>query len=208
MSVSAQLLQRRLSERLDQESHTWIDQIVTGAQRISRLLNGLLQFSRIGETAANESTRVNATSAAKEALADLQALIEETQADIFVDSLPSVMSEHALVCQIFQNLIANSLKYRTPTCVPKIRISAACKDGMCTFAVKDNGIGIAAEHHERIFLPFKRLHGAEIAGTGIGLATCKRIVERYGGRIWVESAEGEGCTFYFSLPVARESSHA
>ena len=113
------------------------------------------------------------------------------------------MAEPLHLRQVFQNLIGNSIKYRRPDVDPEIQISAKKDGDFWQFCVQDNGIGIAAEHHDQVFLPFKRLHGSDIAGAGIGLATCKRLIERYGGRIWIESEENRGAVFYFSLPAEK-----
>jgi len=122
--------------------------------------------------------------------------------------LPMMTVDAARMSQVFQNLVGNALKYHAKEVAPRVHVSAQPERGQWVFAVRDNGFGIAPQYHEKIFTPFKRLHGAEFAGAGIGLATCKRIVEHYGGRIWVESHPGEGSTFYFSLPAAEGTAHA
>jgi len=208
ITVYVQMLQRRLEGQLDTLSDTYITQVVNGAHRISRLMDGLLQFSRIGEIEAVEPCRVDAEPAFREAIDDLQIAIREAGAVVEHELLPSVMADDTHVRQLFQNLVGNALKYTRPSATPRIRISAQREGSLWVFAVHDNGIGIAPKHQEQIFLPFRRLHGSEIPGAGIGLATCKRIVERYHGRIWVESSEGEGSTFYFSLPAAEEGFRA
>ena len=134
----------------------------------------------------------NAEVAFIEALQDLQITIRGAGAKVDHDPLPSVKADHTALSQLFQNLISNAIKYRKNDISPEIQISAARDGDKWIFSVTDNGIGIASEHFEQIFVPFKRLHGADVTGTGIGLATCKRIVERYGGRIWVESEPQTG----------------
>lgn len=205
--VYVDMLQRGLGQHLDEQAKTFMTHVVNGAQRISRLIEGLGEFSRVGEMDTAEPSTVNAEAALREALDDLQIAIAEAGASISSDPLPPVVADHTHVCQLFQNLIGNSLKYTKPDSPAKIHVSAHREGSLCVFAVKDNGIGIAPQHQTRIFLPFKRLHGAEIAGAGIGLATCQRIVERHGGSLWVESEEGEGATFYFSLPAAESPVH-
>ena len=204
MTVNVQMLERKLAEELDEESRGYISNVVKGGERISRLIDGLLEFSRLGEVDTSDRVPVNAESALKEALDNLQIVVGETKATVLYNGLPVVMADQVHLCQLFQNLVGNALKYRKPQLPPEIRISAAREGSTWMFAVQDNGIGVAPEHHTSIFVPFKRLHGSEVAGAGIGLATCKRIVERYGGRIWIESKEGEGSTFRFTLSGAEE----
>lgn len=207
ISVYVALLERRLGDHLDEQAKTFMTYVVKGAQRISRLIDGLGQFSRVGEFDDAEPSIVDSDAALREALEDLQIAIAEAGADISYDHLPLVAADHTHLCQLFQNLVGNGLKYSKPNSRPKIHISVESEGPLYVFAVKDNGIGIPPQHQAKIFLPFKRLHGAEIAGAGIGLATCKRIVERYGGTLWVESIDGEGSTFYFSLPAAEGPVH-
>ena len=125
--------------------------------------------------------------------------LDESNATLTVDELPRVRAHEAHMVSLFQNLIANSIKYRSDA-PPQIHLTVNEVDGMHRFAVSDNGIGIQPEYHGKIFMAFKRLHGNNIPGSGIGLAICKRVVERYGGRIWVESEAGKGSTFLFTLP--------
>jgi light-regulated signal transduction histidine kinase (bacteriophytochrome) len=137
------------------------------------------------------------------ALADLASRIEESGAIVTHDSLPTVVGEEISLGMLFQNLIGNAIKYRRTGVPPRIHVSAQIRDGVWKFSVRDNGMGIEPRFLEAIFAPFKRLHGAEYPGTGIGLTISQRIVERYGGRIWVESNYGEGAVFYFTLPVRK-----
>jgi PAS domain S-box-containing protein len=204
MTAYVQMLQRRVGHQLDEESRSYIARVVNGGERISRLIDGLLEFSGLGALDGDKPKRVSAEAALSEALGNLQVLTAETKASVTHQALPDVVADPVHLCQLFQNLVGNALKYRTPDIAPEIRISAE-KDGLnWLFAVQDNGIGVDPKHFGQIFMPFKRLHGSEISGAGIGLATCKRIVERYNGRIWLESQERKGSTFYFTLPSANE----
>jgi len=145
---------------------------------------------------------VDAQSALHGALSNLGGAIAESRAEIDSDPLPSLSVHTAHVQQLFQNLISNAIKYRSPGVGPVVRIRVKRQNGTYLFSVSDNGIGIEAQYRERIFGLFKRLHTADkYSGTGIGLAICQRIVERYHGRIWVESEPGRGSTFFFTLPV-------
>jgi signal transduction histidine kinase len=202
--IYAQMLERKLEQRLDSEAAGYLGHITKGALRIGRLADGLLDFSRLGELDRMRHGAVDSDVALKEALDVLHIAIKESSAQIHYGHLPKVRGDHAHIYQMFQNLIANALKYHAPNSTPQINISAVRKGAEWIFAVQDNGIGIAPKHHQHIFIPFKRLHGPDVTGAGIGLATCKRIVELYGGRIWVDSAEGAGSTFYFSLPAVEE----
>jgi two-component system, chemotaxis family, sensor kinase Cph1 len=133
-------------------------------------------------------------------VSNLRAAIEETGAAVSWDALPSVLADDTQLTQLFQNLIGNALKFRSAS-VPRIHVFVSAKEGQWHFMVRDNGIGIEPPYFERIFMVFQRLHNkAEYPGTGIGLAICKKVVERHGGRIWVESRPGEGSAFHFTLP--------
>jgi PAS domain S-box-containing protein len=202
MRVYAQMLQRKLSEQLDHTSRSFIDEIIKGGERASRLIDGLLEFSRLGDLDEGKPERVSAEAALNEALSDLQIATTEAGAMIIREALPDVLANAVHLCQLFQNLVGNAIKYRKPGTAPEVQITAQRVGASCLFSVQDNGVGVDPQQFSKIFLPFKRLHGSEIPGAGIGLATCKRIVERYSGRIWVESEEGKGSTFYFSLPSA------
>ena len=143
---------------------------------------------------------VSAKLCLQEAIWNLQGVIQETGALVTNDELPSIPFHPQQLAQLFQNLIGNALKYRRAD-PPRVYISADRREGEWVFSVRDNGLGFSPEHAERVFLAFKRLHGREYPGTGIGLAICRRIVERHGGRIWAESQIGAGSTFFFSAPV-------
>ena len=208
MTVNAQMLQRKLNVQLGDDGRRYVSDIVNGGKRISGLIDGLLQFSRVGEIAETGSVPVDAEAALTEALLDLHLAIGETHAHVAHSALPRIVADHAQVRQVFQNLVGNAIKYHRPNIQPEVLVSARREGGEWIFSVQDNGIGIDSEHYDQIFVPFKRLHGPEIAGSGIGLATCKRIVELHGGRIWVESQPQNGSIFYFALHAAEEVSHA
>ena len=206
ITVYAQMLDRKYSGALDGDGRRFINQIVDGAGRIGRLVDGLLQFSRINGGDAPAPQPVRTAAAVNGALEALKLVIEDTKAEISCGELPAVLADETHIAQVFQNLIANALKYCPRGLRPQIRIAGVRDGAFCRFTVQDNGIGVAPEFHQQIFQPFKRLHGPEITGAGIGLATCKRIVERYGGRIWVDSeGKGKGACFRFTLPVAEKA---
>ncbi len=194
-----QLLARRYQGRLDQDADEFIGFAVEGATRMQNLLNDLLVYSRVG-TRGKPFVPTDCNRVFKQARDNLAKAIEESGALIFLDPLPVVQGDEVQLIQLFQNLVANAIKFRGPE-MPQVHVSAVKKGHEWVFAVKDNGIGIAPEHQERIFTIFQRLHSrSEFPGTGIGLAICKKIVNRHGGRIWVESQPGKGSTFYFSIP--------
>jgi light-regulated signal transduction histidine kinase (bacteriophytochrome) len=169
---------------------------------MEKLLRSILEYSQAGVDETTPSARVDSNSALHLALSNLESTIRSAAAEIIAGSLPPVLAQEIPVSQIFQNLISNAIKYRSPERNPRIRISAEPDGQAHKFSVCDNGIGIDAQHKDRIFRIFKRLHGAQYPGTGIGLAICARIVERYGGKIWVDSEPGEGSCFQFTLPAA------
>ena len=175
--------------------------IAGGTSRMRELLADLLAYSEIAGSADREPEVVNLNAVVSDALELLKDRLEEAGAEVSVDQLPVLHAHANRIVSLFQNLIENAIKYRSEA-PPRIRISAKPGSGEFTFSVADNGIGIAEEYHSRIFVAFQRLHGKEIPGTGIGLAICKRVVERYGGRIWLESKQGQGTTFYFTVPVS------
>jgi two-component system, chemotaxis family, sensor kinase Cph1 len=195
-----QLLERRYKYRLDPDADKFIGYAVDGATRMKALISDLLSFSRIGSRGLNYSqTDCNAVLA--RALANLGPTIREVSAEIKGDRLPTIQVDGAQLVQVLQNLIGNGIKFHGDA-PPTIEITCEEKDGMWQFAVKDNGIGIAPQYLDRVFVLFRRLHGLmEYPGTGIGLAICRKIIERHGGRIWVESALGVGSTFYFTIPI-------
>jgi PAS domain S-box-containing protein len=172
---------------------------VDGATRMKSLVQDLLTYSRV-ETQGKPLEPTNANDTCAAAMDNLAAAIEESAARVTIDSLPVVQADRSQLVRLFQNLIGNAIKYRGAE-TPRIHVSALEADSEWVFRVRDNGIGIAPQYHARIFVIFQRLHARdEYSGTGIGLAVCKRIVERFGGRIWVESQEGAGSEFCFALP--------
>ena len=189
----------------DSEAAEFARYIQEGVRRMSALIDALLAYSRAMYQPLGSDHCTDAHCAAEEAAQTLGAAIEESGANVEIDPLPSVCAESAPLVQIFQNLLANALKYRNPGARPTIRISSVTKGGEVRFSVRDNGIGIAPEHYDRIFEVFRRLHGEDYEGLGIGLAICKRLVERYGGRIWLDSEPGAGTTFYFTLRAAGDA---
>jgi PAS domain S-box-containing protein len=195
-----ELLSRRYKGRLDSDADDFIAFAVDGANRMKRLINDLLLYSRVG-TKGRPLQPTNSDSAFQQAVANLNVSIDESGAVVTSDDLPLVMADESQLIQLFQNLISNAIKFHTSG-TPRVHVSAELKGHEWIFAVRDNGIGIDPQFFDRIFLIFQRLHRAsEFAGTGIGLAICKRIIERHAGRIWVESEPEKGSTFYFSLPV-------
>lgn len=202
-----QLLSHRYHGKLDQEADEYIQFAVDGAQRMQKLIGDLLSYARL-ETGDRVFSPVNMNQVVAEAEENLRHSIQECGAEIQVEPLPWVLGDRTKLAQLCQNLLANAIKYRGDQ-PPRIRVRADRQGRQARFSVEDNGIGIEPEYHEQIFTMFKRLHGPEQQGTGIGLAVCKRIVLRHGGEIGVESAEGRGATFWFTLPVAEvESGYA
>jgi len=184
--------------KLDAEADELIRHSLQGSRRMQSLIHDLLAYSRVN-TDGKLPAPTNPNAALDSALDNLASLLGESNAIITRDILPTVNADPAQLIQLFQNLISNSLKFCNAI-RPEIQIQAAQKDGICTFSVSDNGIGIEPEYKELIFALFQRLHTrTEYPGTGIGLTICKRIVERHGGRIWLESEIGNGSTFYFTL---------
>lgn len=167
------------------------------------LINDLLTYSRVS-TRAKPFEPTDCSAILNHALSNLRVASEESEATITFDDLPIVEADATQLTQVFQNLISNAIKFHKTDMPPCIHISAERQGDEWLFSVRDNGIGIAPEHIERIFLIFQRLHTREeYPGTGIGLAVCKKIVERHNGRIWVESEPGEGSTFYFTIPMPK-----
>ncbi len=193
-----QLLDRRYGEKLGQDAQDFIGFAVDGAQRMQRLIDDLLAYSRIG-TRGVPFEPTDSEVAFNRAMGNLEVGIEETGADVTHRPLPIVIGDSGQLVQLFQNLIGNGIKFSGPD-APKVRVDAVPVEAGWQFSVDDNGIGIDSRYSERIFELFRRLHGRdEYPGTGIGLAICKKIVERHGGTIWVASEPGMGSTFYFTL---------
>jgi light-regulated signal transduction histidine kinase (bacteriophytochrome) len=200
VSSYTQLLEQRYNDVLDERAKKYIFYAVDGATRMQRLITDLLSYSRVGSR-AQAPTTTNSHAVLGEAMRNLASAIGESQALVTNDDLPVVWADRSQLVQLFQNLIGNAIKFHGPES-PRVHVSAERKGGEWVFCVRDNGIGIDAQYFERIFVIFQRLHGrAEYPGTGIGLALCKRIVERHGGRIWVESEPGKGSAFFFTLPA-------
>ena len=195
-----QLLAKRYTERLDSEADEFIAYAVDGSNRMQALIHDLLAYSRAGAN-GKAYQEISSEKALLEALSNLRVSIQESGAVVTHDSLPTITTDDAQLVQVFQNLVGNAIKYRRAE-VPRVHVSAAKNDGQeWNFSVQDNGLGIDPQYFDRIFVLFQRLHGREeFKGTGIGLAICKKIVERLGGRIWVESEPEKGSTFYFALP--------
>jgi PAS domain S-box-containing protein len=200
-----QLLAERYEDQLDQKAHKFIHYAVDGAQRMQILIRDLLAFSRV-ETRAQAFKPVESHHVLGIAMANLETMIDETGTLVTSGDLPNVQADEPQLTQVFQNLISNGIKFRQASTTPRIHVSAQRIEDRWRFAVQDNGIGIDSKYKERVFVIFQRLHTRhEYPGTGIGLAMCKRIVHRHGGRIWFESTAGKGTTFYFTLPpIKRE----
>ena len=195
-----QLLARRYRDQLGGEAAEFIDFAVAGAARMQRLIEDLLAFSRVG-TQQYVPQHVDTEAVLLEALDDLRASTLASDAVITHDPLPRVLADAGHIEQLFTNLIGNALKFRGAD-APRIHIDVDRQGRFWQFAVNDNGVGIDAKYHDRIFIIFQRLHARDqYEGTGVGLAVCKKIVERHGGRIWVDSSPGQGSTFYFTLPA-------
>jgi PAS domain S-box-containing protein len=197
----SQLLVRKAEGRLDEDSEQFVRFIVEGVERMRTLIHDLLEFSRLTSSEPEPPERVDCNAVLGLALQHLQPRIAASGAKIRFDRMPVVLGNESRLLQVFQNLIGNALKYCDTT--PEISISVVREHDFWRIVIRDNGIGIAPEHHEEIFGLFRRLHSrAKYPGTGIGLATCKRIVEQLGGRIWVKSSPGAGSEFSVTLPAA------
>jgi light-regulated signal transduction histidine kinase (bacteriophytochrome) len=202
-----QLIARRYRGRLDADAEEYMDYIVDGVNRMQQLINALLNYSRV-ETRGRPFESTDCAKALADAVAALGPVIKETAAVIEHGDLPTVAADGKQLAQVFLNLVSNAIKFRSEA-PPRVLVSATRDNGDWQFAVVDNGIGIAHEYRDRIFVIFQRLHTRRhYPGTGIGLAFCKKIVERHGGRIWVESEEGKGSTFYFTIPERRAGGDA
>jgi len=200
ISNYTQLLSKRYSGQLDEKADQFITFAVEASKRMQVLINDLLAYSRL-QTKVRSVNAIDCKRVVQMALANLEILVSEAGATVNIDSLPTVEGDQSQLLQLFQNLIGNALKFRSKEAMV-IDISARQEDGVWVFAVKDNGIGFNIEFEERIFLIFQRLHTKEeYSGSGIGLAVCKKIVSRHGGRIWAESELGKGSTFYFTFPI-------
>lgn len=207
VSSYLQLLEKRYGDKLDGNAREYIDFAIDGAVRMKALIMDLLAYSRV-ESQRKTMAWLHSQQALDKALANLKVAIEERGASITADALPEVWGDETQLTQLFQNLIGNAIKFCGDK-PPEVKVGAVRQGNAWLFSVTDNGIGIEAEYHERIFAIFQRLHGkGKYPGTGIGLAVCRKIVERHGGRIWVDSSPGKGSTFYFTLPAeSKKESH-
>jgi PAS domain S-box-containing protein len=199
VSSYTQLLALRYEGQLDEKAKKYIDYAVDGAIRMQRIINDLLDYSRVGRRGNPiETTDMNSVMGA--AISNLDVMIRESQAVITNEDFPAVNADASQLVQLFQNLLANAIKFRGED-IPRIHVSVRDDEREWVFSVRDNGIGIDPHHADRVFVIFQRLHTREeYPGTGIGLAVCKRIVERHKGRIWFESEPGKGSTFSFTIP--------
>ncbi len=201
ISIYTELLSRRYQGSLDAEADGFIRTVLDGVKRMETLIRDLLTYSATIHAEPLPRERFEAAEAVDAALKHLEPGIRESGARIETGPLPEVAGDRVQFVRVFQNLFSNALKYRSGT-PPHIRVRAEKEGEAWTFSVEDNGIGIPADYHETIFSPFKRLHGREYQGSGVGLAICRRVVERHGGRIWVESLPGKGSTFRFTVQPA------
>ena len=202
IAIYSQLLGRRYAAQLDGKASEYLGYCIEGAQRMEMLIRDLLAYSQATKSSALPDELVDTNEVLEAVLKNLSTTIQETGAVLTVAHLPKVRGDRVPLIHVFQNLISNALKYRGKE-LPKVNISAEESEGSWRFAVRDNGIGIPKAYHDQIFGLFKRLHDRnEYPGTGIGLAICQKVVERYGGRIWVESEGRQGSTFFFTLPGA------
>lgn len=208
VSSYLQLLERRYRGELDDEAREYIDYAVGGSNRMKGLIDDLLMFAQVGAS-GRPLTPMSLQKAYEEAVDNLGPYLQEEGAKVANGTLPRVMGDHHEIVQLFQNLIQNGVKYQAPGRTPQVHVSAEEADHTVTVRVQDNGIGIDPKYHERVFGLFQRLHSRnEYPGTGIGLAVCKKTVERHGGRIWIESDGRTGTAFLFTLPAALATGEA
>jgi len=205
-SSFVKLLQKQYHGRFDEKADVYFKYLLEASERMKELIQNLLEYSRIGNK--KELEQVNCNVVLQDVLADLDMAIKETGADIQYDSLPVINGYSTELKQLFQNLIANAIKFRKKETGPEINITVQKKESYWQFAFEDNGIGIAENHNEKIFAIFQRLHTrSEYEGSGIGLSHCKKIVELHHGKIWVESTPNKGSTFYFTIYSPKEKTH-
>ncbi|MEM9091324.1 MAG: response regulator [Cyanobacteria bacterium P01_F01_bin.53] len=198
------LLQIKYQETLDEVGEGWLNRIENAVEHMNELINDLLAYSRVGSQ-AKTLVPTDCNTILTQVLNDMQVVIEQHNATITYESLPTVIVNSVQLVELFQNLISNGIKFHRPEVTPQITIAAEQREQEWHFAVRDNGIGIHPKQFDRIFKVFQRVHSQkEYPGTGIGLSTCKKVVERHGGHIWVESTLGEGTAFYFTLPVSNQ----
>ena len=200
VAAYTQLVARRYKGKLDQDADEFIAFAVDGARRMQELINDLLTYSRVGSRAL-ELQLVDTGRVVDSVISDLGGAIEDSGASLTHDELPTLQADPIQLQQLFQNLIANGIKFHRPDVAPVVHVSARRVNGSWSFEVSDNGIGIQPQYLDRIFLLFQRLHSrAEYPGTGIGLSICKKIAERHGGTIRVQSEPGRGTTFEITMP--------
>jgi two-component system, chemotaxis family, sensor kinase Cph1 len=194
------MMKKRYEGQLDERADEFIMHAVEGTKRMQALITDLLAYSRVG-TQSHSFATVDCNEIMKDVLANLAVAISESGASITHDPLPTLMADDSQLTQVFQNLIGNAIKFRAEGRTAEVRVSARRDGTDWIFGVADNGIGIEPQYYERVFRVFQRLHTrARYPGTGIGLAICKKIVERHGGRMWIESQPERGTTFFFTLP--------
>lgn len=197
----SQLLERRAASQLDDEAKEYLHYIISGGKRMYALVNDLLTFSRVSRK-GSPFAQIDTREAAEIALQNLRESIHESGAEVTLGELPVVVGDGMQLSQLFQNLIGNAVKFRRPGTSPRVAIQARRQGEDYLFSVTDDGIGIPQEYQEQVFALFRRLHkGEAYPGTGVGLAICKRVIERHDGRLWVESTPGHGSTFFFTLPA-------
>ena len=194
-----QLLVKRYGDRLDADAKEFIDFAADGAKRMQGLIKDLLCYSRVGSH-GRPFIFCDGAEIITKSIRDLSKLIEENNAEVTHDPMPMLMADEGQIEQLFRNLITNAIRYRSKDRAPEIHIGCEEKDNEWQFFVRDNGVGIESQYFERIFIIFQQLHDkSEYGGSGIGLSLCKRIIERHGGKIWVESKPQKGSTFYFTI---------
>jgi len=195
-----QIINRKYASDIDDNTQAYFHYVIDGVERMNNLLDGLLKYATVGR-GAQELKVINLNDTLLICQANLRLLIEETNTKLEVDELPSILGISSLISQLFQNLILNAIKFRNKDTFPEISIKSEEREKEYLIAIKDNGIGIKEEYKERIFVIFQRLHAqTDYEGTGIGLAICHKIMQRMGGKIWVDSEYGNGSTFFFTFP--------
>jgi two-component system sensor histidine kinase/response regulator len=203
VTTFVQLLENSIGDRFSAEEAMYFKHVLDGAERMRLLINDVLAYSQAGRDPHDKLGNLDLGRAVDHAIQNLGEQIRETGAQIIVNPLPLVHGDFTQLANLFQNLISNSLKYRREDIPLSVEISAKRSSPTeWTIQVRDNGIGIPSQYREQVFIPFKRLHGRNIPGTGIGLAVCKRIVEMHNGRIWLDAAEEQGASFHLTLPAA------
>jgi light-regulated signal transduction histidine kinase (bacteriophytochrome) len=199
VAIYSQLLQRRYASNLDGKASEYLGYCIEGAQRVENLIHDLLSYSQTARNSGNLAEVVDLNEVLESVKTNLDASIRDTGAVITSTTLPMIRGDRVPLSHLMQNLLSNALKYRSAA-QPRIDITAEPDGGFWRVAVRDNGIGIPKTFQDQIFGLFKRLHDRnEYPGTGIGLAICQKVIDRYGGRIWVESEEGQGSTFFFTV---------